>query len=82
MIRCAYPDKPFFESVAEYRVHGSEQKIREKLEKCLGEMDELRRIVPYTPMHELYGRYWIEPDMEIMWQRCPAAHSAERIWTC
>ena len=53
MIRCAYPDKPFFESVAEYRVHGSEQKIREKLEKCLGEMDELRRIVPYTPMHEL-----------------------------
>ena len=53
VIRCAYPDKPFFESVAEYRVHGSEQKIREKLEKCLGEMDELRRIVPYTPMHEL-----------------------------
>ena len=53
VIRCAYLDKPFFESVAEYRVHGSEQKIREKLEKCLGEMDELRRIVPYTPMHEL-----------------------------
>ncbi|MFQ9345710.1 MAG: hypothetical protein ACLR2O_09535 [Coprococcus sp.] len=28
-IRCMYPDKPFFESVAEYRVHGREQKIRE-----------------------------------------------------
>ena len=52
-IRCMYPDKPFFESVAEYRVHGHEQKIREKLEKCLGQMDELRLIVPYTPMHEL-----------------------------
>ena len=52
-IRCMYPDKPFFESVAEYRVHGREQKIREKLEKCLGQMDELRLIVPYTPMHEL-----------------------------
>lgn len=52
-IRCMYPDKPFFESVVEYRVHGREQKIREKLEKCLGQMDELRLIVPYTPMHEL-----------------------------
>lgn len=52
-IRCMYPDKPFFESVSEYRVHGREQKIREKLEKCLGQMDELRLIVPYTPMHEL-----------------------------
>lgn len=52
-IRCLYPDKSFFEGVAEYRVHGREQKIREKLEKCLGQMDELRLIVPYTPMHEL-----------------------------
>lgn len=52
-IRCGYPDVPFFTSVAEYREHGEEPKIRVKLEKCLGQMDELRRIVPYTPMHEL-----------------------------
>ena len=32
---------------------GVNKKIREKLEKCLGQMDELRLIVPYTPMHEL-----------------------------
>ena len=75
VIRCAYLDKPFFESVAEYRVHGSEQKIRERWTNYV-ELYHIHRCMSF------YGRYWIEPDMEIMWQRCPAAHSAERIWTC
>ena len=78
-IRCMYPDKPFFESVAEYRVHGREQKIREKLEKCLGQMDELRLIVPYTPMHELlwkildrtgYGDYEEAHDGTRLYNSC------------
>ena len=52
-IRCEYPDVPFYESVAKYREDGSEEVIRRKLKRCLGQMDEFRKIVPYTPMHEL-----------------------------
>ena len=43
----------FYQAVADYRKSGASKKIRMKLEMCLGQMDEFRKIVPYTPMHEL-----------------------------
>lgn len=52
-IRCEYQNMPFYASVARYRENGNEDIIKKKLQKCLGQMDELRKIVPYTPMHEL-----------------------------
>ena len=52
-IRCAYPDTAFFESVTKYREQGENADIQLKLQKCLDQMDDFRKIVPYTPMHEL-----------------------------
>ena len=52
-IRCARPDGPFHQAVVFYRSEGEEERIREKLESCLGTMDRLRKKVSYTPMHEL-----------------------------
>lgn len=82
VIRCAYPDKPFFEALqsTEYmevnkRSGKSWKSVWERWTNYV-ELYHIHRCMSF------YGRYWIEPDMEIMWQRCPAAHSAERIWTC
>ena len=44
---------PFYQAAADYRIHGAFETIRKKLENCLGQMDEFRKMVPYTPMHEL-----------------------------
>lgn len=53
MIRSSDREVPFYQATAEYRMHGTKQEIREKLETCLGQMERFRDIVPYTPMHEL-----------------------------
>ena len=34
-------------------MNGTQKQIREKLERCLGQMERFRIVVPYTPMHEL-----------------------------
>ncbi len=52
-VRSEYRDMRFCKAAVRYRTEGSDQKIREKLERCLGQIDEFRKIVPYTPMHEL-----------------------------
>lgn len=56
VIRSGFREVPFYQAVAAYKEEGDEIRIRNKLEKCLGLMDEFRRIVPYTPMHELLLR--------------------------
>ena len=55
-ISSTFKEMRFCKAVARYRTEGKEQKIREKLERCLGQMDTFRQIVPYTPMHELLWR--------------------------
>ncbi len=55
-IRAAYKDEPFCCAVNSYRAEGADAVIVQKLEKCLGQMDAFRRIVPYTPIHELLWR--------------------------
>ena len=55
-IRSAYPDLPFCQAAERYRREGEDQEVRRKLMRCLGTMDRLRRLVPYTPMHELLQR--------------------------
>ena len=58
-IKCFYPDLPFYEAVVRYREDDEERKnekdevIRTKISACLEQMDAFRRIVPFTPMHEL-----------------------------
>ena len=53
VIKSAYKEVPFHEAVMKYRAEGEEKEIREKLELCMGTMEGLKEIVPYTPMHEL-----------------------------
>ena len=53
VIKSEEKEKPFYRAVMDYQEKGSQKKIREKLIKCLGQMDQFRKIVPYTPMHEL-----------------------------
>lgn len=53
VIRSTYKDMPFYQAAELYREEGDECKIRNKLDVCLGLMDGFRKIVPYTPMHEL-----------------------------
>ena len=58
-IKCFYPELPFYEAVVRYREDDEERKnekdevIRTKISACLEQMDTFRRIVPFTPMHEL-----------------------------
>lgn len=52
-IRGAYPEEPFHQAVERCRREEEMEEISRKLEKCLGTMDRLRSLVPYTPMHEL-----------------------------
>ena len=58
-IKCFYPELPFYEAVVRYREDDEERKnekdevIRMKISACLEQMDAFRRIVPFTPMHEL-----------------------------
>lgn len=55
-ISLEYKETRFCKAAARYRTEGKVREIRDKLERCLGQMDEFRRIVPYTPMHELLWR--------------------------
>ncbi len=56
VVRSEYKELPFCQAVASYRVLGNDPTIRRKLEECLGQMEVFRRIVPYTPIHELLWR--------------------------
>ena len=56
MVRSDYKELPFCKAVAVYRAEGEDLTIRRKLEECLGQMDAFRRIIPYTPIHELLWR--------------------------
>lgn len=53
VIKSENKDLAFHQAVADYRVNGSDENVRTKLEKCMIQMDEFRRIVPYTPIQEL-----------------------------
>lgn len=53
LVKSEYREMRFYKAAVRYRTEGSDPKIREKLEDCLGRMDAFRQIVPYTPMHEL-----------------------------
>ena len=56
VIKSAYKEQPFYLAVSGYRTKGQDERIREKLDRCLGQMERFREIVPYTPMHELIRR--------------------------
>lgn len=56
VVRSDYKELPFCKAVTVYRVEGRDLAIRRKLEECLGQMDAFRRIIPYTPIHELLWR--------------------------
>ena len=53
VIKSEYKELSFYQAAAAYRENGSDENVREKLKKCLSQMDEFRRIVPYTPIQEL-----------------------------
>ncbi len=55
-IRNAEKEIPFYRAVEQYRQHGKNPAIRKKLEDCLGQMDDFRKLLSYTPVHELMWR--------------------------
>ncbi len=55
-IRNAEKEVPFYRAVQQYRLYGTDSGIRQKLEDCLGQMDGFRKLIPYTPIHELMWR--------------------------
>ncbi len=60
VIRSDAKEMCFHQSVERYRSCGEDVDIREKLEALYGELDRLRELVPYTPMHELLRRLLYE----------------------
>ncbi len=56
MIKSEFKELPFYQAAAAYRTGGEEETVREKLDRCLGMLHEIRECVPYTPMHELLYR--------------------------
>lgn len=56
VIKSEFPNSRFFEAVERYRTEGEDEELRQKIEQCMGTMDKIREIVPYTPMHELLFR--------------------------
>jgi len=55
-IKSEYRTLAFCKAVNAYRFAGNDPAIQRKLEECLGQMEAFRRIVPYTPVHELLWR--------------------------
>lgn len=70
-IRSAYPEEPFYMAVQKYRVEGAREVIKVKLEKCLTVMENIRKIVPYTPMHELLQRVLDDTGYEMYMSAMP-----------
>lgn len=56
LIGSAYKDQTFYHAVFSYRKEGEDEKIREKLEHCLAQMEKFRGYMTYMPMHELLRR--------------------------
>ena len=52
-IRIAFRDCPFYQSVFSYAAEGEDAGLREKLQTFLEKINEFRKRIPDTPIHEL-----------------------------
>ena len=59
-VKSAYKEMPFYRAVFAYREEGEDEGLRDKLERCLGQRERLRRRVPYTPVPELLRRIFAD----------------------
>ena len=55
---------PFYQAVESYLEKGENEEIRRKLKALFGKMDEFRKIVPYTPIHELLRKILAQTGYE------------------
>ncbi|MGN1167428.1 MAG: helicase-exonuclease AddAB subunit AddA [Lachnospiraceae bacterium] len=53
LIKNQFKELPFSQAVFAYGEEGEEDHIRKKIKDCLEQMEKFRKIVAYTPMHEL-----------------------------
>lgn len=60
VIKSAYEETSFHRAVFAYREEGEDAALRGKLEKCLGQMEKIRRQVPYTPLQELLRKIFAD----------------------
>lgn len=81
-IRCAYPDTAFFESVTKYREQGENADIQLKLQNVWIRWMTLERLYRIHRCMNCSGRYWKQPDMEIMLHPCREVHRGKQIWIC
>ncbi len=52
-VKSEHRELPFHRAVEKYRNDGKEETAKDKIERCMAQMEKLRERVPYTPMHEL-----------------------------
>ncbi|MEG1504755.1 MAG: helicase-exonuclease AddAB subunit AddA [Lachnospiraceae bacterium] len=52
-IRTAFPKIPFFEAVPKYVKEGEHRTLAQRLQKFLAQMEQFRKRVPYTAIHQL-----------------------------
>ena len=52
-LKCSGKEQKIYEACAEYAENGADETLRGKLREFLALLEEMRRKVPYTPIHEL-----------------------------
>jgi len=55
-IKNEYKEEPFYLAVSDYRREGQDMRLRDKLDRCLGQMETFRERASYMPMHGLLRR--------------------------
>ncbi len=77
LIKGRYRNERFFHAVSMYREEGPEDGIREKLERCLGQLEHFRKMASYMSLHELLERIFQETGYRDYVAALPAGEQRE-----
>ncbi len=53
LLRSSYPELPIYEAAPAYASQGTDRELKEKLGSFLGKLQEIRDLLPYTPVHRV-----------------------------
>ena len=76
-IKGEYRELRFYDAVAAYRETGADERIRGKLERCLGKLEYFRSMVSYMALHELLERICRETGYRDYVAALPAGEQRE-----
>lgn len=77
VIKGNYREQQFFQAVELYRREGTDEKLREKLERVLGQMQRFREMAPYTALHDLLEKIFRETGYRDYVAALPAGEQRE-----